>query len=183
MTPGGSMRTAQDWIEELGLSPHPEGGFYRETYRSARLLGGRGPVSTGIYFLLRNQDVSAFHRIASDEMWHLYAASPLTRLRIWRITPEGQLGSFLLGSEPSRNEVFQEVVPAGDWFAGEVEVLSGGPQEGAFVLVGCTVSPGFLYADFELADREALATQWPEHSDLIRRLTPGPTGERPQDRS
>ncbi len=161
--------TAADWIETLGLEPHPEGGFFRETYRSQRLLGGRTPVSTAIYFLLRKQDVSAFHRIASDEMWHLYAATPLTRLRVWRITAEGQLGTFLLGSEPARNEVFQDVVPAGDWFGAEVETLGG--EDDAYVLVGCTVSPGFTYDTFELAQAEVLAAQWPEHATLIRRLS------------
>lgn len=165
------MRSAQDWIETLGLIPHPEGGFYRETYRSPRLIGGRSPVSTAIYFLLRRQDFSAFHRIASDELWHLYAVSPLTRLRVWRLTPEGRLGTFLLGSEPARNEVFQDVVPAGDWFASEVEVLGGGDEGSAYALVGCTVSPGFLFTDFELADGQALARQWPQHADLVKRLS------------
>ena len=164
------MKTARDWIETLGLEPHPEGGFYRETYRSPRSLGGRTPISTAIYFLLRRTDISAFHRIASDEVWHLYAVTPLTRLRLWRLTPEGHLCSFLLGNEPARNEVFQDVVPAGDWFAGEVEVLAGTDPDLAYVLVGCTVSPGFLFADFELAGPE-LAAQWPQHADLIRRLT------------
>lgn len=165
------MKTAHDWIETLNLEPHPEGGFYRESYRSSRLLGGRSPVSTAIYFLLRKQDISAFHRIASDEMWHLYAASPLTRLRIWRLTPEGKLGTFLLGAEPARNEVFQDVVPGGDWFAGEVEVLAGGNEADAYVLAGCTVSPGFVYADFELANGDELARRWPEHVTLVRRLS------------
>ena len=165
------MKTARDWIETLSLEPHPEGGFYRETYRSPRLLGGRAPVSTAIYYLLRNTDVSAFHRIASDELWHLYLATPLTRLRIWRLTPEGRLGTFLLGNEPARNEVFQEVVPAGDWFAGEVEVLDGADRRESYVLAGCTVSPGFLFGDFELADGDALARRWPNHADLIRRLS------------
>jgi len=165
------MRSADDWIETLGLEPHPEGGFYRETYRSHRLLGGRAPVSTAIYFLLRSGDVSAFHRILSDEMWHLYAVTPLTRLRIWRLTPEGRLGTFLLGNEPARNEVFQDVVPAGDWFAGEVEVLGGGDTRDAYALVGCTVSPGFLFSEFELAEGDALARKWPRHAELVRRLS------------
>jgi len=165
------VRSAQDWIDELQLKPHPEGGWYRETFRSPRLLGGRSPLSTAIYFLLRRTDVSAFHRISGDETWHLYACSPLTRLRIWRITPEGSLGTFLLGSEPARNEVFQDTVPGGDWFAGEVEVLAGAPENDAYALVGCTVSPGFLFSDFELAKAEGLAAQWPQHSPLIRRLS------------
>jgi len=165
------MKTAADWIETLGLQAHPEGGFYRETYRSPRLLGGRQPISTAIYFLLRHQDISAFHRIPSDEVWHLYAASPLTRLRIWRITPEGRLGTFLLGAEPARNEVFQDYVPGGDWFAGEVEVLDGGDPVNAYVLAGCTVSPGFLFSDFELAHGGELALKWPHHAELLKRLT------------
>jgi hypothetical protein len=165
------MRTAQEWIETLGLKPHPEGGFYRETYRSNRLLGGKTPVSTAIYFLLRKGDISAFHRIGSDELWHLYAVTPLTRLRVWRLTPEGSLGTFLLGTEPARNEVFQDFVPAGDWFASEVEVLDGSDEESAYALVGCTVSPGFLFADFELADGAVLARKWPEHAELVRRLS------------
>jgi len=165
------MKTAEDWIETLELEPHPEGGFYRQTYRANRLLGGRQPVSTAIYFLLRSQDISAFHRIASDEVWHLYAVSPLTRLRIWRLTPEGRLGTFLLGNEPSRNEVFQDFVPAGDWFAGEIEVLDGAREDEAYALVGCTVSPGFLFSDFELADGPTLAQQWPEHAELVVRLS------------
>lgn len=165
------MKTAQYWIDTLGLEPHPEGGWYRETYRSPRLLGGRTPVSTGIYFLLRRTDISAFHRIKSDEMWHLYDVSPLTRLRLWRLTPAGQLGTFLLGNEPARNEVFQDVVPGGDWFAGEVETLQGADLDNAYVLVGCTVSPGFLYDEFELAVADELVRQHPNHEDLIRRLS------------
>jgi len=156
------MKTAQNWIDTLKLAPHPEGGFYRETYRSA--------TSTAIYFLLREGEISAFHRIVSDELWHLYAASPQTRLRVWRITPEGRLTSFALGSEPTRGEVFQDVVPGGDWFAGEVEVVEGASGE-AYALVGCTVSPGFQFSQFELADGEALARRWPEHAALARRLS------------
>jgi hypothetical protein len=164
---------AADWIETLGLEPHPEGGFYRETYRSHRLLGGRAPVATAIYFLLRKEDISAFHRIASDELWHLYAVTPLTRLRVWRLTPDGHLGTFLLGTEPARNEVFQDVVPAGDWFAAEVEVLAGGDASQAYALVGCTVSPGFQFSEFELADAGHLTRRWPEHRELIQRLCLG----------
>jgi predicted cupin superfamily sugar epimerase len=164
------MKTAQDWIDALALEPHPEGGFFRETYRSPRLLGGRTPISTGIYYLLRLGEVSKFHRITSDEMWHVYAVTPQTRLRIWRLTPEGNLGTFLLGNEPARNESFQDVVPGGDWFAGEVEILAGAPSE-AYVLAGCTVSPGFLYSEFELADGPTLARKWPTHADLILRLS------------
>ncbi len=166
--------TAAQWIETLGLEPHPEGGFYKETYRASRLLGGRTPVSTAIHFLLRRQDYSAFHRIASDELWHLYAVTPLTRLRVWRLTPQGHLGTFLLGTEPARNESFQDWVPAGDWFAAEVETLHGAPDE-AYALVGCTVSPGFQYSEFELADGARLARDFPQEAELIRRLSRAPS--------
>lgn len=165
------MKTADQWISHLGLEPHPEGGFYRQTYRSPRLIGGRLPASTAIYFLLRTQDVSAFHRIESDEVWHLYAVTPFTRLRIWSLDPAGKLGTFLLGNDPDRGEVFQDVVPAGDWFAGQIEVLDGGDPAGAYALVGCTVSPGFGFEGFELADGEALARQYPAHAQLVRRLS------------
>ena len=165
------MKSAQDWIETLHLQPHPEGGWYRETYRSTRLLGGSRAISTAIYFLLQHDEVSAFHRIGSDEMWHLYAVTPLTRLRLWRITPQGHLGTTLIGNEPARNEVFQDVVPAYDWFAGEVEVLGGGDPSGGYVLVGCSVSPGFQFSEFELADGDDLARRWPEHADLVKRLS------------
>lgn len=165
------MRTAGQWIETLGLEPHPEGGFFRETYRSSRLLGGRTPVATAIYFLLRTQDISAFHRIGSDEVWHLYAATPFTRLRIWRLTPSGELKSFCLGSEPDRGEVLQDFVPAGDWFAGHLEVLEGGDPATSYVLVGCTVNPGFRYEEFELAEGETLAAAFPRHAELARRLS------------
>jgi len=164
------MKSAQEWIESLQLEPHPEGGFYRETYRATRLLGGRTPVSTAIYFLLRSQDLSAFHRIASDELWHLYAVTPQTRLRIWRLNAERGLGTFLLGNEPSRGESFQEVVSAGDWFAGQLEVLEGGDPSQAYVLAGCTVSPGFQFSDFELAKADELCRSWPQHQELIRPL-------------
>jgi len=163
------MRTSAQWIDELRLKAHPEGGFYRQTYRSPQLLGGPRPLSTGIYYLLKHPDYSAFHKIDADEMWHLYAASPLTRLRVWRINPAGELTSFLLGTEPNRGEVFQDVVPAGDWFAAEIDVLEGAPLDDAYALVGCTVSPGFQFEEFQLAD-EALTQRWPEHAALLRRL-------------
>ena len=156
------MRSAEDWIATLGLMPHPEGGFYRETFRS--------PTSSAIYFLLRKADVSAFHRIASDELWHLYAVTPFTRLRIWRLGA-GPLASFVLGTEPERGEVFQDFVPAGEWFAGEIEVLEGGAPETAYALVGCTVSPGFEFDQFELADGDELARRWPDHAALANRLS------------
>lgn len=161
---------AHYWIQTLGLQPHPEGGYYRETYRSTlRLMGccltehgGARVAATAIYYLLEGSQFSALHRLRSDEMWHFYAGSPL---RLSLITPEGLLHQVLLGNNPARGEVFQAVVPAGCWFGAEVEDPQG------YTLVGCTVSPGFDFEDFEIGDRQHLIACYPQHRHLIERLT------------
>jgi len=157
------------WIEALGLKPHPEGGFYRETYRAELTLqnlpeGFKGPrsASTGIYFLLRNNDFSALHRIPSDEMWHFYAGNPLV---VHVLHPAGQREDVLLGSNPRAGEVPQAVVPAGCWFGSRLRSGEG------FALVGCTVAPGFDFADFEMAGRDDLIHAFPQHRALIEQLT------------
>jgi len=165
------MHDAQYWIDALKLEPHPEGGYFRETYRSplaisqsalpASFAGDRS-VSTAIYFLLRGEDFSAFHRIASDEMWHFYAGDPLS---VHAIDSDGQSIEIKLGPDPVRGEVFQAVVPAGCWFGSCLA------QPGTFALMGCTVAPGFDFADFEMAKRLSLLREFPQHADLIRRLT------------
>ncbi|MDR1727017.1 MAG: cupin domain-containing protein [Acidobacteriota bacterium] len=157
-------------IDGLGLSPHPEGGYYREVYRSPELLArealperfpGDRHLSTAIYYLLGRGDFSAFHRIRSDECWHFYAGRPLL---LHQIDPSGAYGLVRLGGGVLHGEVFQAVVPAGRWFAAEPE------PGGGFSLLGCTVSPGFDFADFELADADRLAALFPAHAPLIRRL-------------
>ena len=166
------MKPASYWIEKYNLLPHPEGGYYAETYRSAenikadalpdRFTGDR-TFSTGIYFLLEKTNFSAFHRIKSDEMWHFYAGDALD---IFVIYPEtGNLEIIKLGSDPDNEETFQAVVPAGTWFGSRPAATS------TYALVGCTVSPGFDFADFEMADREELLTTFPQHSSLISELT------------
>jgi predicted cupin superfamily sugar epimerase len=164
-------RTAEWYIKHLELIPHPEGGWFRETYRSAdsipgtslpvRFSGDRS-ISTAIYFLLEKSDISALHRIKSDEMWHFYSGASLT---VHMITPEGESQSFRLGAELHAGEVFQAIVPAGCWFGAEVT------GEGEYALVGCTVSPGFDFKDFEMGDREQLLRAFPSHSAIIHRLT------------
>jgi uncharacterized protein len=165
------MKTASYWIQQLNLQSHPEGGYFAETYRSAESIsashlparyGGERVFSTGIYFLLESGQFSALHRIQSDEMWHFYAGS---RLTVYVIHPNGTSQEIYLGSNPEAGEVFQAVVPAGSWFGASVSV------PGSYALVGCTVAPGFDFADFELADRMALRQQYPEHQSLIDRLT------------
>jgi uncharacterized protein len=159
------------WVEKLGLRPHPEGGFYKETYRAplelpqsalpAEFKGNRN-ASTAIYFLIDGQNFSAFHRIAADEMWHFYAGSALA---VEVIHPDGRYSQILVGSNPEAGEVFQAIVPAGCWFASHVKDAT------SYSLVGCTVAPGFDFADFEIADRAALSAQYPEHRALIETLT------------
>jgi hypothetical protein len=164
-------KDAQYWTNHFGLSPHPEGGYYRVTYQSdltivrsalpSRYQGDR-LASTAIYFLLDGQDFSAFHRIASDELWHFYAGSSLV---VYVIDPEGNYSELHLGNDSDGGEVFQAVVKAGCWFASRLKDGAG------FALVGCTVAPGFDFADFELAVRSELTTAYPQHRKLIEELT------------
>ena len=165
---GRVLRAAADWISALGLIPHPEGGFYRETYRSAETIdashlpprfGGPRAYSTAIYFLLPGDQISALHRIKSDEVWHFYAGSPVT---LTLIHPDGRLDEQRLGAETER---FQAIVPAGCWYGAVVD------DPTAWALLGGTVAPGFDFADFELADRATLLARFPRHRDRILRLT------------
>jgi uncharacterized protein len=164
-------KDARFWIDRLGLSPHPEGGHYLVTYASdltlvqsalpARFHGDRS-ASTAIYFLLEREDFSAFHRIASDEVWHFYAG---TALVVYVIDPEGNCSELHLGAAADAGEAFQAVVKAGCWFASRLKDPAG------FALVGCTVAPGFDFADFELATRAQLLEIYPAHRQLIEELT------------
>ena len=153
--------TAQDWIERLGLLPHPEGGRFKETYRSSEMFEtdrGLRPASTCIYFLLGAGERSMLHRIRSDELWHFYAGQPI---EIHAIGPDGSYSrTRLSGSFP------QAMIPAGSWFGAELAVSKG------YALCGCTVSPGFDFDDFELAKREEMLRKFPLHRELVLRLTP-----------
>lgn len=160
---------AWNLVERLCLEPHPEGGFFRETYRSCELLTSLPPrfpgprsVATAIYYLLSSGDCSAFHRIRSDEMWHFYSGEALCIHVLHDRKDRRQLSDYerLVIGEGLH---FQTVVPAGAWFAAE--------PLGEYALVGCTVAPGFDFADFEMADRDQLVAEFPENEDLIRRLT------------
>ena len=161
---------AQTLVEKYQLAPHPEGGFFKETYRSAEtipasFLKARFPAernySTAIYFLLEAGNFSAFHRIKSDECWHFYAGNTLL---IHVIHLDGSLQAIPLGNDMEKGEQFQAVVPAGCWFASE-------PAPGnEFSFVGCTVAPGFNFDDFELAKSRELAMQFPQHEAVINRL-------------
>jgi predicted cupin superfamily sugar epimerase len=145
---------AADTIRRLGLAPHPEGGYYRETFRSPLILdlpdGRRRSASTAIHYLLPPGTRSAWHRVASDEVWHHYAGGAL------RLHLLGAGSHTLTASNP------QVVVPAGVWQAAEPE------REG--VLCGCTVAPGFDFADLEMGGVEQLKREFPDQEDLILRL-------------
>ncbi|SMD34204.1 hypothetical protein SAMN04488029_1897 [Reichenbachiella faecimaris] len=160
-------RASAYWVERLKLEPHPEGGFFKETYRSLLTTTlGQFPsernISTGIYFLLTAENFSAFHRIKSDEMWHFYAGDPLS---IYVIHENGNEECITLGLDLDKGEVPQAVVSANSWFATEVK------DGGDYGLVGCTVAPGFDFEDFEMANRDLLVEQFPLHKDLIIALT------------
>jgi hypothetical protein len=165
-------RDAGYWIEVLGLAPHPEGGHYRETYRSSGRLTKRRrdagypegrSFSTAIYYLLRSGEVSRLHRLRSDEIFHHYRGSALT-LHVFH--HDGAYRTVPVGGDLERGERLQAVVPAGCWFGATVEAPD------AYALVGCTVAPGFEYADFELGRRDDLLVVHPRHRAIIERLTP-----------
>jgi predicted cupin superfamily sugar epimerase len=156
-----------DLIRRFDLQPHPEGGFFRETYRSTAAVYREGSsetrsASTAIYYLLCDGAHSAWHRIKSDEVWHFYAGEPLL---VHVLDEAGQLITHRLGNPLTHpGTVFQAVVSAGLWFAAECE------DPGTFALVGCTVAPGFEFSEFELAEADVLQRTCPAHDELIARL-------------
>jgi predicted cupin superfamily sugar epimerase len=155
------MISVEEIIRKFDLQKHPEGGYFKESYRSSetisrealpsRYLGDRS-FSTAIYFLLPSGTVSRLHRIASDEIWHFYLGAPLELLQV---SPDGKMEKVILGLDVAAGQKLQHVVPAGYWFGAR-------PADGsAYSFVGCTVAPGFDFADFELADAEDLSRRLP----------------------
>jgi len=164
------MRTARWWIDRLELKPHPEGGYYKEVYRSATQFqksdsfasfpAGRD-VSTAIFYLLEAGDFSAFHRIKSDEIWHFYAGDTL---EIFEFDGSGRLHIHRLGTA-SDNDLPMVVIPADHWFAAQPT------PESRYVLAGCTVAPGFDFRDFTMGNKRDLLACFPEYADIIAALT------------
>jgi predicted cupin superfamily sugar epimerase len=152
---------SKEIIQNLQLQPHPEGGFYRETYRSGQTLitddGRTRNVSTAIYYLLENEDKSHFHRIQSDELWHFHQGKPMEIFMIH----EGQVIVATLGNDLAKGELPQIVLPAHRWFAARVKDSAG------YSLVSCTVAPGFDFTDFELAKKETLIREFPHLKEVI----------------
>ncbi len=152
-------------IQELQLKAHPEGGYYRETFRSEQKIvvaqNGVRPTSTVIYYLLKEMEKSHFHRLKSDEAWFFHQGSTI----IIEILAEGEHKTIRLGNDLVKGEVPQVILPANVWFAAKV-------ADGRnFALVSCVVAPGFEFADFELAERGKLTTQFPEFAQLIQEFT------------
>lgn len=159
------------WISQLALEKHPEGGCFKEVYRAAESIpesalperfSGERSFCTSIYFLLQGTEFSALHRIRQDELWHFYTGSTLL---VHMLNEAGDHEVLKLGSDVELGERFQGVVPAGAWFGAELE------DKTSFALVGCTVAPGFDFADFDMAKRSELTAAYPQHADLISRLT------------
>jgi len=157
-------------IHHFKLQPHPEGGWYSQTYKSNEQIdadalperfGANRAFSTAIYFLLEKGNFSAFHRIKSDECWHFYAGD---ELNIYLISQNGKLEIISLGSDLEKGQTFQYIVPANCWFASR-------PAPGSeYSFVGCTVSPGFEFEDFELANANELSNEYPLFKAIIKEL-------------
>jgi hypothetical protein len=164
------MYTADYFVENLKMISHPEGGFYKETFLSGENISSRGlnvefdgvrKLWTSIYFLLRDGEVSNFHRLKSDEMWYYHSGSPLT---IYMISPDGKLIIEQLGLNIEKGEKPQILVPK-DYIFGSAMNNEG------YALVGCMVSPGFEFKDFELFERNFLLEKYPEYKEIILKLT------------
>lgn len=160
------MNSAADYLTKFPFQSHPEGGHYLETYRSEETVetaNGKRSCSTGIYFLLQENEKSNLHVIKSDEMWHHYDGGTL---EIIEIHPSGELTITLLGKNLEQGEVPQYVVKAGVIFGSRPALKA------SFVFVGCTVAPGFDFQDFKLFSTEELIHDYPQHRNIIEELTP-----------
>jgi predicted cupin superfamily sugar epimerase len=164
------MNTAAYWIKKLDLIPHPEGGHYNETYRSELMIGegclpdtyeDKRHCSTLIYFLLKDNDKSHFHRLKSDEVWLYHKGGPV---HIYILDKQGHLKLKKLGNNPAQNESYQVVIPAGTWFAAEL------PEDVHMGLLSCMVAPGFDFEDFEMGTQEILLKQYPQYKNVVERL-------------
>ena len=165
------IRNAQYWIDHLQLLKHPEGGHFKEVYRSNEFVNKKSlpdrytsfrSFSSSIYFLLQSNEFSAFHRLKSDEIWHFYEGKTIT---IIAISPNGTLSKTYIGNNPEKGERLQLLIPKGFWFAASVN------DSDSFSLVGCTVSPGFDFEDFEMGKKSDLEKRFPQHIEIISKYT------------
>jgi predicted cupin superfamily sugar epimerase len=162
---GCGLPTVDSLVRTLELAPHPEGGYFRETYRSADTGPHGRATSTLIYFLLAPGQVSKLHRIDADEGWHLYLGGPLEIHEFDATRPHESPIVTRLGTDLVNGERPQHVVPAGRWFGAALAA------DAPYALVGCSVAPGFEFANFELGDRDTLVRAFPKATEAIVRLT------------
>lgn len=164
---------AKYYIEKLQLQPHPEGGYFKEVYRSGEIIEaehlpiryrGQRAFSTSIYFMLEGTQKSLFHKLKSDEIWHYYDGSSV---KIHLIDIDGNLSEKILGNDLNSDEQFQVIILKGNWFAAEII------DKKSFAFFGCTVSPGFDFNDFDLAESKILIEKFPKHASLIKEFTRG----------
>ena len=163
--------TSDHWRKSLELLPHPEGGYFKEVHRSEHSVkkdslppsfSGDRNISTSIYYMLEGNDTSKFHRILSDELWHFYDGDTLL---IYEFENDGKMKIHRLGLDTESGDLPQAVIKAGNWFG--AKLLN--PE--TYCLAGCTVSPGFDFNDFEMADRSELIKRYPDHFEIINLLT------------
>ncbi|WP_252037083.1 MULTISPECIES: cupin domain-containing protein [Vibrio] len=156
-------------VDKFNLKPHPEGGYFSENYRSEEILdcpperfSGKHVYKTSIYYLLEKENVSMFHRLKQDELWHHYTGCSVI-LHI--LDPNKGYQKLDLGCSLSHSDAaYQALVPKNVWFAAELK------DKSKFSLVGCTTSPGFEFSDWELANKEELMNYFPEKIELISRI-------------
>ena len=162
---------AQKYIEKLQLKPHPEGGYYKEIYRACEMIlpehlpkryKSSRNYSTSIYFLLEGNQVSNFHKLKSDEQWHFYDGSSIA---LYVIGEDRNLSKILLGRNIENGESLQTVIKHNSWFAAELS------DNTSFALIGCTVTPGFDFSDFELGKSNDLIEAFPQYRELIDKFT------------
>ena len=155
------MKSAQYYIDKLNMTPHVEGGYFKESVVSEDLFREDKRLFSSIYFLLETGEVSNFHRLTSDEMWYYHDGQALT---IYMITPDGELITKQLGLDIEKGEVPQVLVPKGHIFGSSM-------NNDGFALVGCMVAPQFTFDEFELFDRKKLLNLYPNYEEIIKKLT------------
>lgn len=156
------MKTAQQWIEELNLQSHPEGGYYKQTDKADELYEKNGrqlPLYTNITFLLTEDSPSHFHQLSSDELWFFHDGSPLT---VHSLKEDGTYEQTCLGTNPSKNQQLNHTVSAGTIFGSTVET--------GYALVSCTVVPGFDFSEFKLFTKSELLKRYPKQATIINKL-------------
>lgn len=165
------MQDAQYWIDKLKLKGHPEGGYYREVYRSPELVDGihlrdkregKRNLATSIYFLLKSGEKSLLHRLKSDETWYFHHGSPI---QLYCIDIQGILREVTLGQDIENHQYLQYTIPEETIFGGVVK------GQNSYSLVSCMVSPGFSFEDFKLLSREHMLEKFPRHREVILKLT------------